>query len=58
MIDPGGLLLVVPHVFACPSFIDWVAKKSKQLNLDVKNIFAESRILSIIARDAHLCIPN
>jgi hypothetical protein len=36
MIGPGGLLLVVPHVYASSrfSFIGGVAKQ-KQLNLDI-----------------------
>jgi hypothetical protein len=44
MIGPGGLLLVVlPRICCCPSFMGGVAKKkSKQLNLDVKYNFAES----------------
>jgi hypothetical protein len=38
MIGPGGLLLVVPHLFA----VIWVGlkKQKKKLNMDVKNIFA------------------
>jgi hypothetical protein len=42
MIGPGGLLLVLPQLLAGPgfSFIGGVAKKSKKVNLDVKNIFA------------------
>jgi len=45
MIHPGGLLLVVPRLFALPplSFMGEVAKKSKlSLNLEVRNIFAWS----------------
>jgi hypothetical protein len=41
MIGPGGLLLLVPHLFALPVSVLWV-QKSKEPNLDVKNIFAGS----------------
>jgi hypothetical protein len=47
MIGPGGLVLVVPHLFAVPISVLWVGlQKSKYLNLDVKNIFAGSHRLS------------
>jgi hypothetical protein len=37
MIGPGGLVLVVSHVFAVPVSFLWVGlKKTKQLKLDVK----------------------
>jgi hypothetical protein len=44
MIGPGGLLLVVSHLFAIPvvNFMARVGKKEKNLNLDVRNIFAGS----------------
>jgi hypothetical protein len=45
MIRPGGLLLVVPHLFAFPVAVLWVGlQKSTELNLGVKNIFAGSHI--------------
>jgi len=47
MMGPGGLLLVVPPPICwCPSIssIGGVAKKEKNLNLDVKNIFAWSHV--------------
>ncbi len=41
MIRPGGLQLVVPHLFALPvSVLRMGLQKSTELNLDVKNIFA------------------
>jgi hypothetical protein len=41
MIGPGGLLLVVPHLFAVPvSVYGRGCKKANNLNLDVKNIIA------------------
>jgi hypothetical protein len=41
MIDPGGLLLVVPHLFAVPVSVLLVGlQKSTLLNLDVKNILS------------------
>jgi hypothetical protein len=43
MIRPGGLLLVVPTYLQFPvQFYGWGLEKSKQLNLEVTNIFAES----------------
>jgi hypothetical protein len=43
MIAPGGLLLVVPHLFAIVVQVSWVwLQGSKWLNLDVKNNFAGS----------------
>jgi hypothetical protein len=43
MIGPGGLLLVVPHLFALPVSVLLVGlQKSTELNLDVKNIFSGS----------------
>jgi len=43
MIRPGGLLLVVSHLFLVPVSVLWVGlQKSTQLNLDVKNISAGS----------------
>jgi hypothetical protein len=43
MIGPGGLLLVVPHLFADPVSLLLVGlQKSRELNWDVKNIFAGS----------------
>jgi hypothetical protein len=43
MIGPGGLLLVVPHLFVVPVWVLSVGlQKSTELNLDVKNIFAGS----------------
>jgi len=44
MIGPGGLLLVVSHLFAVLVSVSWMGlQKSKYGNLDVKNIFAGSR---------------
>jgi hypothetical protein len=47
MIRPGGLLLVVHHLFAVPVPVSLVGlqKKVNKLNLEVKNTFAESHIL-------------
>jgi hypothetical protein len=45
MIAPGGLLLVVPHLFAIPISVLWGGvglQKCKRTKLDVKNIFARS----------------
>jgi hypothetical protein len=43
MIGAGGLVLVVSHLFDVPiSILLVVLQKTKQLNLDVKNIFAGS----------------
>jgi hypothetical protein len=43
LIGPGGLLLVVSHLFAVPVLVLWLGlEKSKLLNLDVRNIFAGS----------------
>ncbi len=43
MIAPGGLLLVVPHLFAVPvSVLEVGLQTSTKLNLDVINIFAGS----------------
>ncbi len=43
MIGPGGLLLVVTHLFAVPVSVPCVGlQKSTWLNLDPKNIFAGS----------------
>ncbi len=40
-VGPCGLLLVVSHVFAVPVLVLWVGlEKSKEPNLDMKNIFA------------------
>ncbi len=40
-----GLLLIGSHLFAILVLVLWVGlKKSKQLNLDVINIFARSHI--------------
>jgi hypothetical protein len=45
MIDPGGLLLVVPTYLQSPFSVLRVAlEKSKQLNLDVRNFFVGSHI--------------
>jgi hypothetical protein len=42
MIGPGGLLLVVHHLFVVPLSVLWVGlQKSKWINLDVKNIFCK-----------------
>jgi hypothetical protein len=44
MIGPGGLLLVVSHLFAVPvSVLSVGLRKSTQQNLDVKNIFTGSQ---------------
>jgi hypothetical protein len=41
LICPGGFLLVVSHLFAVPVLVLWVGlEKSKELILDVRNIFA------------------
>jgi len=44
MIGPGGLFLVLHHLFAVPVSVLWAGlQKSKQLlHLDMKNIFAGS----------------
>jgi len=42
LIGPGGLLLVVPHLFAVPVSVLWVGLTEKKLKLDVKNISAGS----------------
>ncbi len=45
MIDPGGLLLVVPTYLQSPFSVLRVAlEQSKQLNLDVRNIFVGSHV--------------
>jgi hypothetical protein len=41
MIGPGGLLLVVPHLVVSVSWAG-LQESKKELNLDVKNIFAGS----------------
>ncbi len=41
-IGPGGLVLVVSHLFAVPDLL-WIGlEKSNELNLDLKNILAAS----------------
>jgi len=37
MIGPGGLLLVLPHVYVVPVsvLLVWLPKKKTQLNLDI-----------------------
>jgi hypothetical protein len=52
MIGAGGLLLLVPHVFASYSFIlmGWL-QKSEQPNLDVRENFFQGHILSSTAGD-------
>jgi hypothetical protein len=43
MIGQGGLLLVLFHLFAVSVSVFWAGlQKCKQLNLDMKNIFAGS----------------
>jgi hypothetical protein len=43
MVGPGGLLLVLHHLFAVAVSVVWAGlQKSKQLNLDMKKIFAGS----------------
>jgi hypothetical protein len=43
IIGPGGLLLVVPHLYAIPVSVLWVGlHKSIRINLDAKKYFAES----------------
>jgi hypothetical protein len=43
LLGPGGLLFVVSHPFAVPVLVLWLGlEKSKQLNLNVRNIFAGS----------------
>jgi hypothetical protein len=39
---PGGLLLVVSHLFAVLVLVLWagLGKKKKKLNVDMRNIFA------------------
>ncbi len=67
MIGPGGLLLVISHIFAVPVSVLWVGlQQSSQLNLDVKNIFAGShtdltsmavRVL-LITKRVHFVFPH
>jgi hypothetical protein len=47
MIGPGGLLLVISTFLQSASFqfYQWGQKKSKQLNLDVRNFFVQGHIL-------------
>jgi hypothetical protein len=59
MIGPCGLLLVVSHLLFA-AVVLWVGlEKSKELNLDVRNIFAGSDTGDALLRQlAKLCITR